>query len=328
MRDTPTSPDAPQPRAPFATPSSYPPYQSVPGSNTPLRNGRSARQGASERRRTPWFAWPIGGCLGILAIITLGVALIAGLVGGLLIKLSQEQNASAQTTSTYVVSGAPTVVAQNTAGSITFRLGESGQVIVTVARHARDATSDSAQQDIQQIQVATIQQGATITVVAHFSGSGALGAQRSVDMTITVPPMANIRATIGAGDITANGVSGVMQINSGAGTLTLNQVTLANGSQVTDSAGTINITGTLASGASVSVRNDAGDINVTLPPTTATIINARTSAGHITVNGWNLTLSHDGFGATARAIGKTASNAKGVLSLQTNAGNITLTAGG
>ncbi|HLY31145.1 MAG TPA: DUF4097 family beta strand repeat-containing protein, partial [Ktedonobacterales bacterium] len=282
----------------------------------------------SERHHTPWFVWLIGGCLGALAVVVLTVALLAGLIGGLFLKLSQEPTLSAQSTSIYTVNGAPTLNAQNVAGNITFQTGADGQVIIQATKQAHDTSGSSAQQDLQQIQVDIAQQGNSITVQTHFdtSGAGVLGVQRSVALTITVPAQATISANTGAGNIKVSGVSGVMQLNDGAGTLTLDQVTLGNGSQLEDAAGTINFNGALASGASASMHANAGDINVTLPITTATTISARANAGHITVHGWSLAISRAAYGSSSRVIGQTAPIARGTLSLQTDAGNITLTA--
>ncbi len=85
---------------PSRAPTHFPPTQ-------PLYAQIAAQQ---MRRRTPWFVWLIGGCLGAIALLLLIVALIAGLVGGLYFKFGLTPTLMSQASSVVLLVAPPRAV--------------------------------------------------------------------------------------------------------------------------------------------------------------------------------------------------------------------------
>ena len=300
---------------------------SRPRTSYPPTPTRYAEIAANTRRRgAPWFVWLMGGCLAVVVIAVLVVALIGGLIGGIIYHVANQPTATQQTSQSFSVSGTPTVIVHDSAGTITVMTGAAGQVTAQVTKHARDTSLSAAQRDLASMQVTLTQSGDTITIQTNYSYSYTFmnPQSRSVDLAITVPPTANITASNAAGTITVQGITGQFNITDAAGTIQLSGVTLNDGSRVTDSAGSIQGDLSLASGATVNIQDNAGSIDLRLPASTATHLDARTDAGNITISGWPISVNHTV--ASASATGDTAAGASGALTIHDNAGSITLTA--
>src|SRR5258708_24232717 len=101
--------------SPFAAP---PQRQHV----APARRHRHARRG------TPWFAWMLGGCLGMLGLLVLFWAVVAGLLGGLAFRFANAQDASDTQAQSFSVVGSPALHVQSDAGMVRVQTGPDGQV--------------------------------------------------------------------------------------------------------------------------------------------------------------------------------------------------------
>lgn len=274
------------------------------------------------RRGSSWYVWVIGGCLGTLAVLVVGCALVSGAVGGLLVRLANMREADASFTQTYTVTGRPQITMDDFAGTVTVEAGKADVVQVTGTKRARAETDNVAQSGLSSITVTMQQQGNGITVRASASGNA--GASRSVDLTLTVPAEADLNLRLAAGDVEISGVSGALTVAAEAGNVELRQVTAMGASQVSASAGDVTFAGALADGATLTLTVGNGDVSATLPSGTATHVQGQTQAGNASVTGWPLTTTRSG--AATSVTGDTRANPTCTLVMTVSSGDITLRA--
>jgi hypothetical protein len=298
---------------------------------------------AEPRRGTPAWVKVLGGCL-IVGVV--GLVILSCAAGTTAWAFFHSTPASATTTQTYAVSGAPDISIHNVAGNVRVVRGGDGTVAVQTTKHARAFNAAGAQDELRQIDVQIAQSGNSLTIQVNepsFASHFRLWDDHSVDFTLTVPAQANIDATANAGNVDIAGIAGTMTIqdNAGdvrltdvagtigitdnAGNITLTTVSLAGSSSATNNAGNIDLSGTLQSGAEFTARTTAGNVTATLPRDTSAHLTASTNAGNLRVDsGWPVSVSHSAAGATAS--GDLSPNPTGSLTLESTAGNVTLNA--
>jgi hypothetical protein len=276
------------------------------------------------RRRSPrWFVWLIGCALSVLLLALLACALVGGLIMGIALKLANEVTASATTSQSFAISGVPSLDIHNPSGQLRVRQGAPGSVRVEITKTARDSSNDAAQHDLGRIQVTMTQSGDTISVTSNFQDSGFLATSSVVNMQITVPATANISADIKAGDVNIEGVGGLMALSTSAGSVTLRNTTLADGSHIHVATGSVTVQGSVPDGASVDISVSTGDVALTLPAETSTRLDARTNIGEIHVTGWPVQPKRaNNVGAmTDDTLG---GQTTGVIRIRVDAGDITI----
>ena len=141
---------------------------------------------------------------------------------------------------------------------------------------------------------------ATLTVNVLFPNSDTLN--HSVDLNITLPPSAlvsdngpsipvDVEAPIG--DITVDGLSGVLNIRGGTGNVTVKHAILVDGSHIETAQGNVTFSGYLAApqtDANAAANTPAAryiiqsehNVDVTLPDNTNVLLDANTNVGKIT----------------------------------------------
>jgi hypothetical protein len=306
----------PAPAAPY--PASPYPYTPAPYRYPPVQRPR-------ERGSAHVAAWVIGGILGFVVLTSLVVALLAALVGGFVFSTVGQRELSATTTKTFAVSGMPSLVISDTAGTVTIRQGTASQVTVQVTKHAWGSSDAVAQSGLNHTIVAVTHNGNTITVQTQFNASYFDGgpARRTVDLLITVPAQANADVHLAAGNIEMRQFTGAIRLDAGAGNVTSDNVTFVGASRLNTGAGNITVDGVIASGAAVGVRVGAGNATLTLPSDTPAHLNASTGVGNLTIIGWQIPVSGIGFSGH-RASGDLDVNPTGTLTIQVGTGNLTL----
>lgn len=299
-------------------PQTYPP-QAYPPQAYP--QARPPRQG----RNTRWVPWVIGGVLAALVIGGVIIALIVALIGSIFTATASQHEQSTTQTKTLAVSGTPSLVISDPAGNITLRTGSSSQVTVEITKHAWGSSDAVAQNGLSSLTVDVLQNGDTITVRSQFDATYADhgAARRSLDLLVTVPAQTNLDAHLGAGNINARQMSGAIRLDTGAGNLTLDNVTFAGSSRLNTGAGNINATCAIASGVTVDVHVGAGNATMTLPSNTPAQLDASTGVGNLTINGWQMSMMNDG--ATGHhAQGAMGDHPTGMLTVHVGVGNLTL----
>jgi hypothetical protein len=314
------TPESPSPIAPMSqtehapTSAPFPSYQlsypPMPYYNPPER---PRKPGGSHA-----VAWILGSVLGLVVLAGLVVALLAALVGGFIFSAIGQQEVSASTTNTFVVSGTPSLVISDAAGNVSIQQGDGNQVVVQVTRHAWGITNTDAKNALNGTVVDARQSGATITVKTRWSGP----ARRSVDLLVTVPAHANATVHLGAGNMDARQLTGAITLDTGAGNVTADTVTFAGASRLHTGAGNITINGAIATGAALDILVGAGNATLTLPFDTSAHLTASAGVGNLTITGWQIPVS----GMVGHsASGDLGSNPMGTLTIQVGTGNLTLT---
>lgn len=282
----------------------------------------------AERRRGgtgwKWAGGCLAGCLGLLVLLTLICALAAG---GTAFAFFHSVPVSATGSQSFSVSGAPTVRIHSHAGNVQVATGGAGTVTVAYEKHVRGWDRGDAENALRAITVTATQSGYVIDVQVNepdWSGPHWFG-DRDVRLDVTVPAQASIETTLNAGNVEVRGVTGTVTVENDAGNVTLEGVTLAGASSVQDHAGNIEVRGTLQSGSSLDARTNAGNVGATLPKATDAHLSATTHAGNIDVDStWTVAVSRDY--ANGTATGDLTPTPRGTLTLETDAGNITLDA--
>jgi hypothetical protein len=313
------TPESPAPITPTPqidsapTPAPYspyqPPYPPAPYHYPPVR---SREQGGSHV-----LAWIIGGILALIVLAGLVITLLAALVGGFVFSTIGQNEQSATTTQTFVVSGTPNLVISDAAGNVTIQQGGGNQVAVQVTKHAWGITDADAKGVLNNMVVNVSQSGTTITVQTQWSGS----ARQSIDVLVTVPRQSNADVHLGAGNIDARQLTGAITLDTGAGNVTADTATFAGTSRLHTGAGNISVNGAIATGAAVDILVGAGNATLTLPSDTPAHLTASTGVGNLTITGWQIPVS----GMVGHsASGDLGSNPTGTLTIQVGTGNLTL----
>jgi hypothetical protein len=245
---------------------------------------------------------------------------LGGVFAGFLIHVANEVPVSETTTQAFIVTGAPSLDIQDTAGNVEVVAGSAGTVGVEVTKSVRAATSDEAQGDLKGIHVAVTQTGNTIKVVTNFDEASGIGRQPRVDLTLTVPPTTNISTQVTTGEVTITGISGLFNLGVVAGSLETEAATFADGSRIHVTTGNLQLNGSVPTGASLDVSVDTGQASLELPGSTAAHLDARTNVGSIEISGWPLSASKDNVGASA--VGDLGTNPQGTITVRVQTGNI------
>jgi hypothetical protein len=309
-RAAPPQPAAPSWQEPTPYRPTYPPGQQYPPYQPP----------PPPQRRSRWHIWLIGGCLALLALCVLACAVLGGVFAGFLIHVANQVSTSTTTTQTFSVTGTPSLDIKDTAGNVEVVTGDAGTVNVEVTKRARATTRDEADSDLNSIRVDVTQVGNTIRVTTSFDEGNGLARQRRVDLTITVPPTANVTAQVTAGQVSISDVGGLFDVSVLAGDLEMKGVTLADGSRLHVTTGDAQLSGTIPTGASLDVSVDTGEASLELPASTAAHLDARTNIGSIDVSGWNLSASKQNVGASA--VGDLGTNPQGSITVRVQTGDI------
>lgn len=277
-----------------------------------------------ERRPIPGYVKAIGGCLVLFTLLLLFCGIAAGVVAGLSLTASP---ATSSFSKTLAVSGTPTVMIHGASGRISVVPGAAGSVQVQATKTVRALSHDQAQQELDAITITTTQTGNTVDIEVNTPSSSGFWFgfhSRQVNMTVTVPTASNLNVTQAAGTLDANGITGQLIADVSAGTVSLDDMTMMDGSRLTVSAGTVDLHGRLQPGASMRVNVSAGSVTMGLPRDTNTHLDASASAGNVTVNGWNVSTTRDA--ANTTVTGDLGANPTGTLTIQVSAGSATVNA--
>jgi hypothetical protein len=331
-----TTPEAP-PSSPQPAPQTehppaavrYPQHQySLPHPVSPAPYRYPPAQRPPAGGTSQWVPWVIGGAFGVLVLGGLLIALVAALVGGVVVSTIGQREQTATSTKTFVVSGTPSMVISDAAGNITIQSGSSSQasqVSVQVTKHAWGSSVAIAQSGLSNTTVDMSQSGSKITVTSQFSTTYFDGgmARRSVDVLVTVPAQSKADVHLGAGNVDVRQITGSIRLDTGAGNMTVENATFVDVSRLNTGAGNIRVDGAIASGALVDVQVGAGNATLTLPSDTPAHLDASTGIGNLTITGWQLSKTGVGI-AGHRASGDLGVSPTAMLTVQVGTGNLTL----
>lgn len=147
--------------------------------------------------------------------------------------------------------------------------------------------------------------------------------------TSAAPFFLNVQAPLG--NITIDGLQGVLLIKGSSGNINLTHATLLTGSDVEMGQGNITFNGSLApdsdpnASSSYILHSEQGAIDVTLPSTTNVTLDASSNVGAIRGSDFSINVNGNGGPVSYRgALNSATTSAKAVLTIDVSIGNITL----
>ena len=279
---------------------------------------------ARGRYRPPTYVRWIGGCLIACALLLLvcggGAVLLAGIA-------FSSTPATATLDKSFTVGGAPTLIIHGAVGSVQVNPGVNGQIALHATKKVRALTHAQAQSELNGIAITTTQSGNVVTIQVDASSVDGLYLFnfRQIDLDVTTPATTSLNVVENAGTLDASGLTGKLTTQVNAGSVSLENMTMADGSALHVNAGSLSVDGALVPGASLLVEVNAGSADVTLPQNTSAHVNASASAGSVNVDGWNtITETHNG--ADTTATGDLNPNPTSTITIHVNAGSASLNA--
>jgi hypothetical protein len=316
-------PEGTHPGWPPPPPGEYPPYPPQDPPPYPYYGGTPQ---APANRGTA--AWIVGGCAALAVVLLAGCVVTAiafgRIVGVAIHRVTSAVTVENNTSQQFAVTGTPSIVVENTDGSVVVRSGATDTITVEATMSASGASTTAAQRALSDISVSATQTGDTVTVRTTMSGSGSLFFPRTVALVITVPPTSNLNVTLRAGNVDVSDVSGAISVNLQLGDLNAQGLTLQDGSRFEVTGGSALLDGALAPGASVSVKVQRGEASLTLPSATTTHLAAAATTGSISISGWSVPVQQQGSGASAS--GDLGVGGSGSLTVNVTTGSIVITA--
>ncbi len=318
---------------------------------------RPRRRRRKQRRVWPWL---LAGCAGGIIILVLAAAIVVFLAlrtatnGGNLGSIGGIANPTTYTQQSPPQSLQLTNITQmnihDPIGNITITVDPGAtQSTVTAVKKVKATSSDDASKEFGNVSVQVQPPGtppSTLAVSATVPNTGGiLGTHNdSVDLTITLPPSAiaqaagsttplTLTADTSIGNVTINGLNGVLGIKNNIGNITVNNATLFDGSHLETGTGNVQFSGSLNLTPSVGnttprfkLQCESGQINVTLPAGTNIILDANTNAGTITSN-FPINVQSSGGAANFYGpliSGSTQGSPQAVLTLNVSTGQVTI----
>lgn len=319
------------------------------------------------RRRKQLRVWPwlFAGCAGGIIILVLAAAIVVffalraatnggnlGSIGGIGGITNSTTYSGPSTSQSLPLTNINQINIHNPIGNITITVDPSAtQPTVTTVKKVKAASSDDANKEFGNVAVQVQPPGTPNSMLAVSATvpdtGGILGSHNnSVDLTITLPPsvVAQAQATgssapltlavdTSIGNVTVNGLNGVLGIKNNIGNITVNNAMLFDGSHMETGTGNVLFSGSLNLTPSTGnttphykLQCESGQINVTLPAGTNIILDANTNAGAITSD---FPINVQSSGGAANFYGPLISGSaqgspQAVLTLDVSTGQVTL----
>ncbi len=277
-----------------------------------------------KRRAAPWVI-ALGSVFILCAALTACAAASAGALQGI---LATTRPARETVTRQFAVGASPSVELDVEAANVRVTRGSAGQVAVTLTKETHAITQSLARRDLEAITLNAEQSGDVVTIhVKTPDGPGVFGAaRRSITLAVSLPATTNVSVTGGAGNLEVSDIAGRMNVQLGAGNVTMLGVMMNGASSVRTSAGNIEIQSALAPQTNLDLSSSAGNVDVTLPGDTRTHVDATTSVGNASVSGFP---HAEGQLQTKSVISTDLNpNPLSVVTAHVSVGNLTIRAGG
>jgi hypothetical protein len=178
---------------------------------------------------------------------------------------------------TFSVRTMPKIIVMTSATTVTFHTGIGNMVGVTGSVTGIPTGNDNGQSNVVKLDAQQDINANTITINEQAYSSMS---DQNMTLDITLPANSDIEATLSAGDINIDGVSGTMNVTTNAGNIDFQNGTLTGTSSFQDS-GIITFHGSLANKGDYTFGNTAGPINLTLPVNSAFTLDAKNNPGNV-----------------------------------------------
>lgn len=214
------------------------------------------------RRRWPW-------------IVVIVIVILLLLSGTGYISNSILSKTSVLPTRTFTVTGTPTLVVGDAAGVVRIHQGSGDKVVVSAVAHGNWFSNLNA--DL----VKEVQDTSADSITIAVADNGLSASHGSVNLDITLPATSNIQATVNAGNLDVNGISGQMNLHMNAGALHFENGIIQGQSSFKNNAGEITFDGAFAPNGKYDFENNVGAINLILPSDTAFTLTVSSNLGKV-----------------------------------------------
>jgi hypothetical protein len=283
------------------------------------------RERPQERRRAAPWVIALGSVFILCAALTACAAAAAGVLQGVLVATSPARESE---TRQFAVGASPSLELDVDAADVRVTRGSAGVVAVTLTKETHAITQSLAQRDLEAITLDAEQNGDSVTIHVHTpDGPGVFGAaRRSIKLAVSLPATTNMSVNGGAGNLDVTGITGRMNVQLGAGNVTMRGVMMNGNSSVRAGAGNIEIQSALAPQTDLDLSSSAGNVELTLPGDTRAHVDATTSVGNASVSGFQHAV---GQLETKSVISTDLNpNPESVVTAHVSVGNLTIRAGG
>lgn len=272
--------------------------------------------GMRQRPRTPRWIRIVAGVLAtimgvaICALVAVGVIQLVGIRAG-----------DSSTRTLALSARTPHVSIQNDAADLHIATTGENSITVRTERWATAITYDQAQQALARMTTEVRQDGDAVTITVRTAQLHA-GSQE-LTLYVTVPQRTDLAVRTDAGHVHVRDITGNLSLETGAGNLNLDDVSLMGASSLRTGSGDIACRCALADAASVTVNADAGNIDLTLPQVTRATLWVVTDTGNISIaSAWQIEVIGRTAGASAN--GELAPHPTGTISVQTKSGDVSV----
>ncbi len=211
---------------------------------------------------------------------------------------------------------------------------------LTYVKRVKAGSSSAANTDFGKMSVQAIPQGSSLAITATMPSTGGFSHNDAVDLTLTLPqselpgptatPPFALTVNVSIGDIKANGISGVLNLQDQVGNVSAAQTMLDDGSRLSTSTGDVTFTGVISTTPAagntsphIKLQSEEGNVTVTLPSGTNVILDANTNLGKIT-SAFPITITTSNGAANYYGPLLPNSNPQMILTLDVSTGNVTL----
>ncbi len=303
------------------------------------------------RPRGRAWPWMLGGCAGgallavLAAAIVVFIALRSATPGGISIINPTTHTYTQSNRQTVPLAGITQLQVNDPVGDITVQTDatiSTSQAVVTTIKKVKAGSQDDANAEFRRISIAIPSSTSILNITAAVPNNSTLNVSNdAVDILIALPTSLNAAAapfmlTVNAsvGNVTLNGVNGVMNVKNDAGNIFMRQGQLFPGSSLKTATGNMTFDGSLNipinnsctnpnSAPCFRLHSEVGNLDVTLPASTNVTLDATVNTGKITSD-FAINVTTTDTSASYHGPLTPSSTSMGVLHLDVGSGNINL----
>lgn len=204
---------------------------------------------------------------------------------------------------------------------------KANTVTIDAVTEVRHFSRFLAQRELELATLNTSVRDNDVYINTQPDGEGSFVFSRSTHVTVYVPQGSSIDLRLRGGIAKISGINGRIAVDLAGGNLDLLDVTLGDQSTIVLTGGNIDLDGQLQAGASLNVKVNGGNASLRLPLRTEAQLRATADAGNLDIAGWGgaiSTIRDQGASASASGYLYKDPNAASLITLQVNAGNISL----
>lgn len=172
--------------------------------------------------------------------------------------------AQEQVSQRFDVSGAPALDVHVSVGDVRVEVGSGDQVEVRGTKYAYGSDSADAEARLQEFRLDVRQEASTIVV--ETSGLRAAEARSPrVDLVVTVPHRADVRAVVNVGNLRVEEVEGTLDLTTNVGEVIARDVVLTGDSRLTSNVGAVTVRLPADASFQLDARSGVGSVSCEFP---------------------------------------------------------------